>query len=177
MKKQSYILLIVIFAAFLLIFWNQFLPFPEGIHAQIVSAGTEEPSLDQKVEIFFRSLGQSSTSTATKAAFEKIFQDGSSTPRTSSDAVENISTSFMELSNSDIGQLHDHEKIGSKPIGKDVILLKYLTKHDKAPILWSFTFYRSPRTGSTTSTSTPTTSSSGWDLILVRFDTNLEAVM
>ena len=180
MKKQSYIFLFVISAAFLVVFGNRFLPFPERIHAQLPPASTEEASLDRRVEAFFRHLMQSSTSTATEAAFEEIFQDGSQVPRTSSEAVENMSKKFTDLSNSEIGRLHDHEKIGSKPIGKDVIVLKYLTKHDRAPVLWSFMFYRSPppRTTGTTSTTTPPMSASNtWNLILVRLDTDLESAM
>ena len=79
--------------------------------------GTEEASLDKKVEAFFRNLlEQSGTLTATTTAFEEIFQDGSAAARTSSEAVESMSKSFMELSSSEIGRLHGYEKIGAKSI-------------------------------------------------------------
>ncbi|MCL2303812.1 MAG: hypothetical protein FWC43_08695 [Planctomycetaceae bacterium] len=165
MKKQSSIFLFVVFSIFLAILGNRFLvPFGQ-LRAQQSTVSSTEELLDRRVETFFRDLEQAGTLAKTTAVFEEIFQEDSSTPRTSTSAVDNMSTRFMELSSSEIGQLHGCEKIGAKPVGRDVILLKYLTKHDKAPVSWVFTFYRSPRSNST------------WNLILVRFDTNLESAM
>ena len=79
-----------------------------------------------------------------------------------------MSKKLMDLTSSEIGRIQDHEKINEKPVGKDVLLLKYLTKHDNAPVSWSFTFYRSPRAASSPS-------GTGWSLIFVRFDTDLES--
>ena len=174
MRKQSFLLLFVIIAAFLVVFGNRFLPFPERIHAQLPPASTEEASLDRRVEAFFSSLEQANTSTATETAFENLFQDGTQVSRTSSEALENMSSRFIELSSSsELARMLGSEKIGAKRVGRDVILLKYLTKHDNAPLLWSFTFYRPPSRTTGSITSTPTT----WNLILVRLDTDLESAM
>ena len=137
------------------------------VQAQLTDTSPEE-QLDRRVESFFRDLEQSTVSPNT--AFEELFRDGGTSPRTTSEAVENMSKKFAELNSSEIGRLHGAEKIGSQQVGKDVFLLKYLSKHDNAPVLWTFTFYRPPRIGSTSITST---SNTNWNVILVRFDTNL----
>ena len=173
MKKKFYLFLCMLVAVYSALFGNWFLSPPERGYAQLTPPNTEE--LDQKVVTFFRVLEQAGGTTGT--AFEEIFRDASLAPRTTSEAVENMSKRFQDLSNSEIGRLRDHEKIGpTKSVGKDVVLLKYLAKHENAPVVWTFTFYRPPaRPGSVGSTTTPpTTSGSGWNLILVRFDTNLE---
>ena len=157
--KKSFLLLLIIFALFLAIFGNRFLFPPDEVRAQQPS----DELLDRRVETFFNNLEQSSVSAA--MAFENLFRDdGSSTTtsRTSLEAVEEMGKKFIDLTNSEIGRMQGRERISTKPVGKDVVLLKYLTKHDNAPVAWSFTFYRPPRTNT------------GWSLIRVRFDTDPE---
>jgi hypothetical protein len=54
------------------------------------------------------------------------------------------------------GAHRDSEQVSAKRIGKDVVLLKYLFKCEKFPVVWYFAFYR--------------------DLVSVRFDTQLESL-
>ena len=180
MKKYLFaLLLFIIFVSLFVILGNQFwFPFEELRAQQSPSSNTEELLLlDRKVETFFSELAQSSSPLTTATVFEEIFRDGSSTQRVSSEAVDLMSRRFMELSSQEIGRLHVPEKIGTTPIGKDVILLRYLTKHDNAPLLWSFTFYRSPWSGSAISATTTMYPISNWNLIHIRFGTDLESVL
>ena len=178
MKKHSFLLLFVVFAVLSAVSGIQFWFPPEEVRAQSTGSTAEE-FLERKVGIFFRDLEQPNLSTTSVVtAFEELFRDDSSTPRTSSEEVENMSKSFMELSDSGIGRFVSSEKIDSKSMGKDVIFLRYLAKHENAPVLWTFRFYSppSPRGGSTPATTAPSTSSiSGWNLNRVHFDTDLES--
>jgi len=170
MKKTSFLFLFVILAVFSVLLGSRFFPLSEQVRAQTTPTTAEE-RLDLRVGQFFRDL-QSNTPGGT--VFADFFRDGSQVVRTASDAVETMSSRYTDLI-LDIGRLHDFEKIESQTFGNDVIVLRYISKHDNAPVLWSFRFYRPPRPTST-ATSTPPSSPSGstWNLILVRFDTNFE---
>jgi hypothetical protein len=64
------------------------------------------------------------------------------------------------------------ERLGTRvaprpaPIGRDLVLLRYLYKGENFPVVWYFTFYRTTAAGETG----PGT----WRTIAVRFDTDLE---
>ena len=64
------------------------------------------------------------------------------------------------------GTYRAFEQIAAKRVGKDLILMKYLYKCDDYPVVWYFTFYRTP--------SDPTGESGPWRVVTVRFDTELE---
>ncbi len=63
------------------------------------------------------------------------------------------------------GRFLEAERVDAKLIGKDVVLLKYLYKTERYPLVWYFTYYRAP---STTGVPAP------WVIITVRFDTRVE---
>jgi hypothetical protein len=60
------------------------------------------------------------------------------------------------------------ERISAKRVGKDLVLAKYLYKCESFPIVWYFTFYRTPAEGETA------TDGGAWRAVIVRFDTQLE---
>ena len=64
-----------------------------------------------------------------------------------------------------------YEYLDAKPVGKDIILVRYLYKSELRPVVWYFTFYRSPTTRPGETAASPRT----WNCIGVRFDTNLDA--
>ena len=66
------------------------------------------------------------------------------------------------------GPYREFERIAARRVGKDLILLKYLYKCENFPVVFYFTFYRTPRTD------TSTEANNTWRLIIVRFDTELE---
>jgi hypothetical protein len=65
------------------------------------------------------------------------------------------------------GARRDSEQISAKRIGKDVVLLKYLFKCEKFPVVWYFIYYRD------FARVTPS-SDDYWVVISVRFDTQVE---
>lgn len=158
-------LFVMVFAVFLAFCGGRFFS-PPGIQAQ--SSDVAEKSLEEKVELFFRKLNQPGTQFS--SAFEELFRDGAVSSRATSDAVESISKKYQELNTFEIGQYHSLEKIGAEKIGQDVLLLKYISKHDNTPVAWTFVFYHPPRSGSST-----VQTGSQWKTIFVRFDTDFEA--
>lgn len=68
------------------------------------------------------------------------------------------------------GTYRGAERVYVKQVGTDLVFLKYLYKCGKFPVLWHVTFYRTPATGDLSSRS-PT-----WQLVSIRFDTDLEVL-
>ncbi len=66
------------------------------------------------------------------------------------------------------GRSWNFELLENRRLGNDVVLLTYLYKCAKAPVVWRFTFYR------TYEGAAPTPTGEKWSLISVRFDTDLE---
>jgi hypothetical protein len=66
------------------------------------------------------------------------------------------------------GAHRDSEQVSAKRIGKDLVLLKYLFKCEKFPVVWYFTYYRDfSRSGAAAA-------DDHWVVISVRFDTQVE---
>jgi hypothetical protein len=66
------------------------------------------------------------------------------------------------------GRYRAFERIDAKRVGADLVLMKYLYKCEDFPVVWYFTFYRTPSTADAPAEGNP------WRLITVRFDTELE---
>jgi hypothetical protein len=67
------------------------------------------------------------------------------------------------------GEYRAFEPISAKRIGNDLVLMKYLYKCETFPVVWYFTFYRTPPRGER-----PVDTGDSWRVIVVRFDTELE---
>ncbi len=67
------------------------------------------------------------------------------------------------------GQSREHEQLSAKRVGKDLVLVRYLLKCEKFPVIWHVVFYRNfaRAAGATEDT---------WVVISVRFDTQVEAL-
>jgi hypothetical protein len=63
------------------------------------------------------------------------------------------------------GAYRDSEQVSAKRIGVDLVLLKYLFKCERFPVIWYVAFYRHTRTA---------TSGSDWVVISLSFDTQVE---
>lgn len=125
-----------------------------------------EPMLERRIETFFNKL--TSTTGGMKTALEDLFQDSPLLSRGSTDLMETMSQKFTELKDSGIGSFQGYELVDSKWIGKDLVVMRYLYKGENFPVLWSFQFYRTSRGTVVSSSASP------WNIINVRFDTNME---
>ncbi len=64
------------------------------------------------------------------------------------------------------GKYRSFERLRTKPIGRDLVLIRHLYKCEDFPVVWYFTFYRTAAADQT--------GGSSWRVISVRFDTDLE---
>jgi hypothetical protein len=67
------------------------------------------------------------------------------------------------------GKYRESEGVGAKRVGKDLVLLKYLYKCEKFPIIWNIVYYRDAGRAATNS-------DDSWIVISIRFDTQLDAL-
>ncbi|MGD9723228.1 MAG: hypothetical protein AB7O59_17985 [Pirellulales bacterium] len=66
------------------------------------------------------------------------------------------------------GAYRESEQLSAKRLGKDLVLLKYLFKCERFPVIWYFAFYRE--------TSRATNGDDNWVVIAVRFDTQVDTL-
>lgn len=66
------------------------------------------------------------------------------------------------------GEYRAFERIAVKAVGSDLVLLRYLYKCENFPVVWYFTFYRTPPRSNLPA------ENNNWRVITVRFDTRLE---
>jgi hypothetical protein len=59
------------------------------------------------------------------------------------------------------------EKIDSRRVATDLVVMKYLYKCERFPVVWYFTFYRSAAAGA---------ANGQWAIVTIRFDAELEAL-
>lgn len=67
------------------------------------------------------------------------------------------------------GRYTGHDFASAKTVGNDLVILRYLYKGERFPVVWHFYYYR-PANGAATLTK------GDWNLIEIRFDTNLDGL-
>lgn len=67
------------------------------------------------------------------------------------------------------GRYTGHDVASVKTVGNDLVILRYLYKGERFPLVWHFYYYR-PGNGAMPS------SKGDWSLIEIRFDTNLDGL-
>ena len=101
----------------------------------------------------------------THAAYQELLRGSQLSTKT--DAVESLVEKTNQLPER-YGGYRAFEPISSKRVGADLVLLTYLYKCENFPVVWYFTFYRTPQSGIAAETA------NNWRVIIVRFDTELE---
>ena len=101
----------------------------------------------------------------TKIALSELLQNSPLEKQT--EAVDKLTARTLELDKK-YGKYRGFERIVAKRIGKDLVLMKYLYKCEKFPVVWYFTYYRD------FGRSDIVAGSNNWVIIAVRFDTELE---
>ncbi len=140
--------------------------------ACVVPAGAEEaisdPAtavLDERVVQFFDRLAGGET----QAAYDRVLAGSPLVQQT--EAVKALVEKTDEIKKK-YGEYRRAERISGKQVGNDLVLLKYLYHCEQFPVVWHFAFYRSPpRTSGGAAEAT-----GAWRVILLRFDTDLEAL-
>jgi len=133
--------------------------------AQADRGDAEIAALDEKVAQFLDGI-----STGPAAAAYQQLLAGSPLAK-ESEALKNLVDRTGELRDK-YGEYRRSEKVAGKRVGSDLLLLKYLYKCERFPVVWHFTYYRSPPRG----TGPGVEGSGGWRVVAVRFDTDLESL-
>ncbi|HYW79015.1 MAG TPA: hypothetical protein VE890_05530 [Thermoguttaceae bacterium] len=116
-------------------------------------------SLDDKISQFLTDVAMGET----PAAFTALLEGSQLAEQENALAALVEKTKELETS---YGKHVASEQIAAKRVGKDLVLLKYLYKCERFPVVWHFVYYR------TSNETVP--DSSTWRVISVRFDTDLE---
>jgi hypothetical protein len=116
--------------------------------------------LDDKIRLFFDQLISSGNTTN---AFENLLLQS---PLSSSSAPAAEMRTKLDETKKHVGEFLAYELYQVKPIGKDIVLMRFILKGEYYPVVWTFTFYRKPSLQGSTGTS--------WQLIELRFDSNLD---
>ena len=118
-------------------------------------------TLDARVAQFLEgvSLGQSHSAFADLLSGSQLLKQ--------SDALKDlvVRTDDLEVK---YGKYRAFEQVSAKRIGSDLVLMRYLYKCENFPVVWHFTFYRTPGAGETGS------KAGTWRVVAVRFNTDLE---
>ncbi len=125
-------------------------------------------TLKESIVKFFEGL---SSDPNTENGIEKAFKDFlDDSPLKENENLKTKFTNDVRAIRQNFGVYVSYEPIGVKMVGSDLVVFRYLYKFEKYPVVWYFTYYRSPKSAG----SDP---SSGWKLIGFRFDTNLDAAL
>ncbi len=117
--------------------------------------------LDARVSRFLEGISAGMTQTA----YQELLSGSPLLKQT--EALEDLVQKTDQLKDR-YGPYREFEQIGARPVGKDLVLLKYLYKCEDFPVVFYFTFYRTPGRGELPA------QNDDWRVIIVRFDTELE---
>jgi len=98
------------------------------------------------------------------AALRELMTDSNLSP--DSDDVRALATKAAALE-TNYGMFRGLEKIDSRRVATDLVVMKYLYKCERFPVVWYFTFYRSAAAGA---------ANGQWAIVTIRFDAELEAL-
>lgn len=124
-------------------------------------ADTDVDKLKARVDVFLEGVSRGTT----KTAYEQLLAGSPLLKQT--EAVEELVRKTDELKDR-YGRYVEFEPIASRRVGKDLVLLRYLYKCESFPVVFYFTFYRTPRSDA------PADKTGNWRVIIVRFDAELE---
>lgn len=94
-------------------------------------------SLSDRVSLFFEGLSGGQTS----EAFGELLVESNLAER--EDDVKQLVAQTTQLATK-YGRYRGAEQIGSRRVGQDLVLLRYLGKYEQCPVVWTFAFYRPP---------------------------------
>jgi hypothetical protein len=118
-------------------------------------------TLESRVAQFLEgvSSGQS------RSAFQDLLAGSQLLKQT--DALKDLIARTDELE-AKYGKYRAFEQVSAKRVGANLVLMRYLYKCESFPVVWHFSFYRTPGSGSAAN------KNGAWRVVAVRFDTDLD---
>lgn len=117
--------------------------------------------LDGQVRQFFSLMAEGRTNDA----FDSLLSDSPALQRAAS--IAELKKNAQDLERR-FGVYLSSEQVRARRLGQDVVVLAYLYKCERFPVVWYFTYYRTAEVDEVT---VPTMT---WRLITLRFDTQIE---
>ena len=115
-------------------------------------------TLDRRLLVFFRDLTERG---APQRSFEDLLAGG---PLEQNADIERLAERVAQFDEK-YGLFIEAERVAEMAVGKDLLVLTYLYKAQRFPVVWQFTFYRAPD---------PAGDQRDWQVIALRFDTRLK---
>jgi len=107
--------------------------------AQPISTDGRDQEIEGRIIAFFDSLQRGNLSTA----FDGLLIQSPLNLSESASQLAELKNKTEEARNQ-FGEILNWERYDSKQIGADVIVIRYILKYDRYPVIWSFAFYRKP---------------------------------
>ena len=160
MKKNVYSVPVTLGTALLILLLSALIAhIPAGAQSTALSTDPSK-ELDDRVRLFFNDL---LADDASKAFSDLLRSSATSEP------VAGMKSKLEDVKDQ-FGPLRKYERVNVKSIGEDLVVVRYLLKCERHPVLWTFTFYRRP-------TETSSLTASSWSVIGLRFDSNLDPLL
>jgi hypothetical protein len=133
-----------------------YLHFRTSVAAQ-VGQETDVSQIQGRIVSFFDAFinNQHPSPDTYQNAYQRMFSGAQ--PSNISDMVQKTEEMISERTN------WRYERLDTKLVGSDLILMRYLCKSETHPVIWYFTFYRSPNTRN-------------WNCLGIRFDTDYDSL-
>lgn len=145
---------------------------PTGTTSGSLAAENEYRDLEKRIETFF---GELQAASSAGKPFEDLLKGGPLSRETEMFAEMGKSLGTIQQQ---FGAYRSNEQISVRTFGKqkDLLIMRYLYKCEHHPVVWYFTFYRSspPSTSTTPGAGAATTTGGNWNIIGIRFDTDLD---
>ena len=136
-------------------------------------AGAQTPSLNDEVDVqinaFFTAFS-GSRGNPSFSAFEDLLRQSPYDFSETGQAMTDLRKKMEELS-AQYGLILHHERYDTHRIGEDIIVSRYILKHEHGPVVWTFVFYRKP--AMTTSLASLNT----WMFVQLYFETDLRSLL
>jgi len=123
-----------------------------------------EQELDTKISAFFTAFMRGNT----ESAFQELLWQSPFGSASAGSALVDLRNKAEETK-TEFGDIYRWEKFETKRFGEDVVMVRYVLKHEQYPVLWTFVFYRKP----SSTTSMTMTNPNAWVLVQLRFDTDI----
>jgi hypothetical protein len=125
----------------------------------------EVEKLQTGIEDFFKAFNNPMA--GPEQAFNVLVGKG---PLKDKDKSEDLTSLIAKASKLETryGRYTGHDFASAKMVGNDLVILRYLYKGERFPVIWHFYYYR-PGNGTSLT-------AKDWNLIEIRFDTNLDGL-